>query len=134
LGDAGTNLYDAGSPDAGGRYTQVVQNVLDPDYQVSTSPDTGGYSDPNTVVVANNVASSPNAQPVSVSGSPFTYSNNQGQLMAVDILGGAVSEIAKNGQPFSSVSPAVVWLQPGENVQVEYGQAAPDMHQLALPS
>ena len=60
---------------------------------------------------------------ITVTASPFTYTNNDGVPEAVYITnvgGGTVSDISKNSISISPTAPFTVWLEPGEAVVVTY--------------
>ena len=63
---------------------------------------------------------------ITVSGSPFSWTNNTGLVVIVYIVQGSVSQTAINGTSIGSGSPGIVILQPSEYVTVTYS-AAPTM-------
>ena len=50
----------------------------------------------------------------------FTYPNNDGVSEAVYIVGGAVSQVVKNGVTLFTTTNVTVWLEPGESITVTY--------------
>ena len=58
---------------------------------------------------------------VPVSVSPFTYTNDDNVPEAIYIVGGTVSQVAKNSVNLFTVTNVTVWLEPGESVTVTYG-------------
>ncbi len=60
---------------------------------------------------------------ISVTASPFTYTNADGVREAVYITGGTVSDIAKNSTTIFGATEATVWLEPNEAVVVTYSSA-----------
>ena len=63
---------------------------------------------------------------ITVTASPFTYTNNDNVREAVYINGGTVSAISKNGNQIFSGTNATAWLEPLEAVTVTY-TVAPSM-------
>jgi hypothetical protein len=63
---------------------------------------------------------------ITVTGSPFTYTNNDYVPEAIYIVGGTVSQISKNSVNLFTTSNVTVWLEPGESVTVTYS-ATPSM-------
>ncbi len=57
---------------------------------------------------------------IPVGNSPFTYTNRDGYPQAVYIVGGAVSEISKDGTPIFTSAPATIWLAPDESVTITH--------------
>lgn len=81
-----------------------------------------------TVFVKNNPGFNPQgAATITVTASPFTYTNNDGVAETVHITGGTVSVIAKNSITLFTASPATIWLEPGESVTTTYS-VAPTMN------
>ncbi len=57
---------------------------------------------------------------IPVGDSPFTYTNRDGYPQAVYVVGGAVSEISKDGTTIFASSPATIWLAPDESVTITH--------------
>jgi len=58
--------------------------------------------------------------PIAVGESPFTYTNQDGYLQAVYIVGGNVSDISKEGRTIFNTTPATIWLDPDESVSITH--------------
>lgn len=57
---------------------------------------------------------------IPVGTSPVTYVNNDGVPEVVYIVGGIVSQVAKNAVNLFTTTNVTVWLEPGESVTVTY--------------
>ena len=57
---------------------------------------------------------------VPVTASPFTYPNSDNVPEAIYIVGGTVSQVAKDSTNLFTTSNVTVWLEPGESVTVTY--------------
>ena len=60
---------------------------------------------------------------LSVGASPFTYTNNDGVAEAIYIVGGNVSQVAKNGTTIFTTTNVTVWLEPLDYLTVTYTSA-----------
>jgi parallel beta-helix repeat protein len=75
---------------------------------------------------ANQGFNPPGIGAITVTASPFTYTNKDCTSIAVYIFGGTVSQIAKDSVNLFTSTDKTVWLQPQEAVVVTYS-AAPTM-------
>lgn len=64
---------------------------------------------------------------ITVTASPFTYTNNDGVDEFVSVYGGTTTQVAKDGVAITTASPAFFHLAPQEQVTVTYSAGAPAM-------
>jgi parallel beta-helix repeat protein len=121
LGGGGANL-DVGIlvEGAGTDYVSVTDNTV------------GGYATPiskagtagHNVRISGNLGFNPQgAAAISMTASPFTYTNTDGVSEAVYIRGGTISDVSKNSRTIFTATGCTVWLEPNESVVVTYSSA-----------
>ncbi len=101
--------------DGGGNNNLVATNILLAGLTGTVNP-AGANS-----VVANNIGYNPQGvAAITVTASPFTYTNNDSVPETVYISGGTVSAVAKNSITVYATTNVGVFLMPGEAVTVTY--------------
>jgi hypothetical protein len=82
--------------------------------------------------VTNNVGFNPQAiAAITVTASPFTYTNTDGYPELVTVLGGTVSIIALGGVTITNATSGVFTLTPGQSIAVTYS-VAPAMQKIPI--
>ncbi len=104
-GSVATDALVVTGNDLGGNSAGALENP---------SPSTNAIISRNMGVARLGVSS------ISVAGSPFTYTNNDGVPEVIYIAAGNVSGVAKNDITIFTTSSCTVYLEPGEAVTVTY--------------
>ena len=102
--------------------TQTNITIADNNFASVTTPIGGTI--PSSARIRNNRGYNPQGvTTITVTASPFTYTNNDAVPEAVYIRSGTVSNVSKNSIQIYAATNCGVWLEPGEAVTVTYSSA-----------
>jgi hypothetical protein len=101
----------------------IHDNILDATNALSYTAGDGGLVTASTHIRNNRNFNPQGTASITVTASPFTYTNNDNVPENVHIRSGTVSVIAKNGRTIFVNTDQTVWLEPQEAVTVTYSSA-----------